>query len=76
VRSHAVSVIVAAGEDPRWYDGRLSPGAPAGDAARSVGRERAGEPDFGDGYAEHTGYSVGGRDVHANPAGFLYERDQ
>jgi hypothetical protein len=76
VRSHAESVIVAAGEDPRRYDRRLSPGAPAADAARPVGGPPAGEPDFGDTHAGHAGFSVGGRDVHRNPASFLYERDQ
>lgn len=76
VRTHAASVIAAAGEDPRWYDGRLSPPTRAADPPRLADRRLAGEPDFGQTYPDHCGYAVGGRSVPLSPGSFLYERDQ
>lgn len=48
VRSHAASVIVMAGEDPRWYDGGLSPGMPAGDPAALRAQQHPERPGFGE----------------------------
>jgi len=62
VRSHAARVIAAIGEDPRWYDGRLT--APSGAPASGAGPSYV------------SGYAVGGRAGRMNPAGFLYERDR
>lgn len=67
-RSHAASVIAAAGEDPRRYDGRLTaaPHAPGPRPAPEVGRTN---PD-------HCGYTISGRSVPMSPEGLLYEREQ
>lgn len=69
-RAHAALVITAAGEDPGWYAGRLSPPTPGPDKRSTA------QLDLGATYANHTGYRVGGRDTRHNPAGYLYERDQ
>ncbi|WP_431726940.1 hypothetical protein [Verrucosispora sp. TAA-831] len=67
-REHAASVIAAAGEDPRWYDGRLATAPPVsvpGSASREFGRS----------YPDHTGYATGGRGASLSE-GFQYEREQ
>lgn len=63
VRAFAASVITAAGEDPRWYDGRLIP-------------QPVIAPDFRDKYPDLAGYAIGGRTAQMSAEGFLYERDQ
>ena len=63
VRTHAATVIIAAGEDPRWYDERLA-------------RRRANRSNVDETYADHTGISITGRNAPIDPAHYLYERDQ
>ena len=55
VRSHAALVIAAAGEDPRWYDGRISHAAPPARGQRAEASVR------GETLPDHSGYYVGGR---------------
>jgi len=79
VHSHAASVITAAGEDPRWYDGRLTtaPPTPASGPRQPGGDERpTAQLDLRQRYPDHVGYAIGGRTVPMSPEGFLYERDQ
>ncbi|QOC90311.1 hypothetical protein [Micromonospora craniellae] len=69
VRKHAASVIAAAGEDPRWYDGRVGAAPPppaAGPAPRESGRT----------HPNHTGYTIGGHGASLSPESFLYERER
>jgi len=76
VRAFAAWVIKAAGEDPRWYDGRLSPTAPTAELPRHADPRPAPEQDFGYVDADHSGYAVGGRSVRPAPEDLRYERGQ
>lgn len=69
-RTHAASVITAAGDDPRRYDQRnpLAPGPP-GPPDPYTAESGQTPPDY-------AGYQVGGRRARDNPAGFLYERER
>lgn len=76
VRRHAVLVIVAAGDDPRWYDGGMLPpargAAPSGDGQR----RDAAPPGFGPAGVHYSGHAIAGRTVRMDPAALLYEREQ
>jgi hypothetical protein len=75
-RQHAASVILAAGEDPRWYDGRPPLSAvPAAQPRPGQRRGRDHQDTGGEAWPGYTGYRVGGRGRRVSPAGFLYERD-
>lgn len=63
VQAHAAQVIMAAGEDPRRYDG-----PPA--------REHPDRPGPGETHPDHLGISIAGRTVPIDPANYLYERSQ
>lgn len=69
VRSHAASVIAVAGEDPRWYDGRLK-AAPPTPAPGPV------PPGGGRTPPEHFGYPISGRAGPMSAEGYRYEREQ
>lgn len=74
VRRHAASVILAAGEDPRWYDDSRGGGSERADAQT---RDAVREPDrmvHGD-TPPYAGYRVTGRTRPLGEAGYRYERD-
>ncbi|MDG4798821.1 hypothetical protein [Micromonospora sp. WMMD1082] len=78
VRSHAASVITAAGEDPRWYDGRLTAAPPTPTPGlRQPGADERPTAQLGldRTHPDHSGYHVGGRTVPMSREGFLYERE-
>jgi hypothetical protein len=69
-RRHATSVIVAAGEDPRFYD---VPAVPvAGDPQPAQG-QREDRPELA--APTYTGYQLGGRGHRASPQGYFHDRD-
>jgi len=76
-RRHATSVIVAAGEDPRSYDARVSHGvSPAGDTPHREEGHRQRQPELNaENSPTHTGYHLGGRGRPASPEGFFYDRE-
>jgi hypothetical protein len=75
-RRHAALVILAAGEDPRWYDARPYQDAPipadVSDPGKVPGQER---PQGGSESLPYGGYPVTGRARPPGSEGFLYERD-
>jgi hypothetical protein len=77
VRTFAASVIAAAGQDPRWYDGQLTAPTPppAGDQPRPVDPQSAAERNVGKTLPNHYGYAVGGRTTRMISDGSQYERE-
>src|SRR6266536_2104725 len=76
-RRHAISVIVAAGEDPLSYDARSPNGVtPAGDTPHGGEEHRPHRPATTTATLRaHTGYHLGGRGRPGTSDGFVYDRD-
>jgi hypothetical protein len=76
-RQHAISVLVAAGDDPHRYDSRAPrPADVDACCAEDDGPPHHERPELDQleqpGYG---GYALGGRGRHLSDAGFTYERD-
>jgi hypothetical protein len=74
-RRHAASIILAAGEDPRWYDAGSLPGTPRpADTPRPGGGYQRDQPEASGEAPPYSGYRLGGRGQPLDSKGFFYDR--